>query len=215
MRALDGDAESPPAPSQGRGRADLHTGGNDALRRLSALAILVAGLVIAAQAAFISAKAEVAQALLESSWETRPEGKAGARPWPWADFAPVARLAFPDGRSIVALSDASGESLAFGPTLLAGSVEPGERGVAVFAAHRDTHFAGIGGLKPGDMITVETRAGGQRFTVTGSQIVRQDASGIEPMDGGAPRIALVTCWPLDGQMQGPLRYVVWARKAGG
>lgn len=206
MRALDGDAENPPVSSQGNGRALSPGIADRSLRTLSAIAIVVAGLLIAAQALFIPAKAKLAQILMEQAWD---DG-ANRRPWPWADFTPVARLGLPDGGRIIALSDASGESLAFGPTLLAGSAAPGERGVAVFAAHRDTHFAGIGKLAPGDTVTVETREALLRYTVTGSQVVPWDASGIQPLDGGASRIALITCWPLDGQMQGPLRYVVWA-----
>jgi sortase A len=171
--------------------------------------MLVAGLLIVAQALFIPAKAGVAQAMLERSWERATRGEA-ERPWPWADFHAVGRIGLPDGTWIVALSDAAGESLAFGPTLVAGSVEPGERGVAVFAAHRDTHFAGIGRLQAGDLVTVETPGGLRTFAVTGSEVVRWDASGIEPRDGGPARIALVTCWPLDGAFRGPLRYVVWA-----
>ncbi|RYG33464.1 MAG: sortase, partial [Burkholderiales bacterium] len=58
--------------------------------------------------------------------------------------------------------------------------------------------------------TVEMRDGPQRFRVTGSQVVRWDASGIQTNDGGAPRIALVTCWPLEAKTPGPMRYVVWA-----
>jgi sortase A len=93
---------------------------------------------------------------------------------------------------------------------MAASAAPGQPGVAVFAAHRDTHFAFLGQLKAGDPITIEMPNGPLTYRVTGSEIVRWDASGIVVHDGGAPRIALVTCWPLDAQMHGPMRYVVWA-----
>jgi sortase A len=182
-------------------------------RSLSALAILVAGALIAAQALYIPAKAQVAQVLMSSAWERQLSTGNPARPWPWADFTPTAKLVFPkQNRSILAVSDASGESLAFGPTLMAASVTPGERGVAVFAAHRDTHFAFLGGVKPGDEIDVQLPHGKETFRVTGSQVVRWDASGIQTHDGGKPRIALVTCWPLDAKVSGPMRYVVWAER---
>ena len=61
-----------------------------------------------------------------------------------------------------------------------------------------------------DEIAVDLPEGSRRFRVTGSQVVRWDASGIQTHDGGAPRIALVTCWPLDARTPGPMRYVLWA-----
>lgn len=189
-------------------RAEIST------RTLSAIAILTAGALIAAQAAFIPAKAQVAQVLMERAWEQQLSTGDLARPWPWADFSPTARLIFPaQHRTVLALTDAAGESLAFGPTHMAASVSPGERGVAVFAAHRDTHFAFLGEVKSGDAIRVETHDGARTFRVTGSEIVRWDASGIVTHDGGNPRIALVTCWPLDAKTHGPMRYVVWAEEA--
>lgn len=180
-------------------------------RTLTAMALLIAGALIAAQALYIPAKAQVAQVLMSNAWTQQLKTGDLARPWPWADFAPTAKLSFPSqSRSVLAVTDASGESLAFGPTLMAASVKPGARGVAVFAAHRDTHFAFLKDVKPGDEIDVQLPDGARRFRVTGAQVVRWDASGIQTHDGGAPRIALVTCWPLDAKTPGPMRYVVWA-----
>lgn len=180
-------------------------------RSFSALAILVAGALIAAQALYIPAKAQVAQVLMSGAWEHQLSTGDPARPWPWADFTPTARLSFPaQNQAVLALTDAAGESLAFGPTLMAASVQPGERGVAVFAAHRDTHFAFLKDVKPGDPIRVQTLDGLRTFAVTHAEVVRWDRSGLIPHDGGPPRIALVTCWPLDAKTPGPMRYVVWA-----
>lgn len=184
---------------------------NISTRSLSALALLVAGALIAAQALYIPAKAQVAQVLMSSAWERQLSTGDPARPWPWADFSPTARLSFPaQNKTVLALTDAAGESLAFGPTLMAASARPGERGVAVFAAHRDTHFAFLKDVKPGDTVTIETTDGRHTFSVTGSDIVRWDDSNIVPHDNGPPRIALVTCWPLEAKTPGPMRYVVWA-----
>ena len=180
-------------------------------RSLSALAILIAGTLIAAQALFIPAKAQVAQVLMANAWEHQLSTGDPARPWPWADFTPAAKLRFPaQNKTVLALTDASGESLAFGPTLMAASVQPGDEGVAVFAAHRDTHFAFLDQMNPGDQIIVETASGSRAFRVTHSEVVAWNASGIHPHDGETARIALVTCWPLDAKMPGPMRYVVWA-----
>jgi len=40
-------------------------------------------------------------------------------------------------------------------------------------------------------------------------VVPWNASGIDPGTAGR-RLALVTCWPLDAVLSGPLRYVVHA-----
>ncbi len=197
-----------PLPIRGRGSAKPKA---VSTRSLSALAILVAGALIAAQALFIPAKAQVAQVLMANAWEHQLSTGDPARPWPWADFTPAAKLHFlSQDRVVLALTDAAGESLAFGPTLMAASAAPGEKGVAVIAAHRDTHFDFLGEVEPGDTVIVATTKGPHTYRVTHSEVVRWNASGIRPDDGGPPRLALVTCWPLDAKARGPMRYVVWA-----
>jgi len=62
----------------------------------------------------------------------------------------------------------------------------------------------------GDEIRVTRRDGRTlAFRVTGTSVVRFDASGIDPGADGR-RLALVTCWPLGAKFSGPLRYVVHA-----
>ena len=84
-------------------------------------------------------------------------------------------------------------------------------GTAVYAAHRDTHFAFLADVRIGDRIDV-TRADVLTVTyrVTGMEVVPFDASRI---DANAPgrNLVLATCWPLDAMTHGPLRYVVRAR----
>lgn len=185
--------------------------GGGLIRKLAAATLLGGGLLFVATALYIPAKAELAQVLMQRAWDKQEATNTPQRPWPWADFTPAARLDFPSqNRSVLALTDASGESLAFGPTLMAASAKPGERGVAVFAAHRDTHFAFLENLDPGEKIDVETPKGRLTYTVTGSEVVEWNRSGIQPFDAGPSRIALVTCWPLDAQFRGPMRYIVWA-----
>ena len=48
------------------------------------------------------------------------------------------------------------------------------------------------------------------FRVVETRVVRADASGLDPTEGGptGARLALVTCYPFDGVLRSPLRYVV-------
>ncbi|MCJ2095949.1 class GN sortase [Methylobacterium sp. J-072] len=180
--------------------------GTELGRALAALLTLM-GLGLATQAAWIPAKAAVAQVLLEHAFaRTLAEGRP-ARPWPWADTEPVARLAVA-GRSFVVLRGGSGQPLAFGPGHLDGTPEAGAPGTAVIAAHRDTQFGVLGRLGSGDPVTVTGRDGRTlRFRVTGTRVARWDASGIDPQAPGR-HLDLVTCWPLEALQAGPLRLIV-------
>ncbi len=79
------------------------------------------------------------------------------------------------------------------------------------AAHRDSHFAPLGGLAPGQVITLR-RADGvrHRFRITEGRIMH--ARTVRPNVWSRPaRLALVTCWPLDSPVPGgPLRIAFFA-----
>ncbi len=179
----------------------------------ASLALAAVGAFLAVDAAWIPVKAEVAQALLERAWTRVQAGDAAAKPWPWADTWPVAVVEAPRlGKRQVVLAEAGGEAMAFGPAHLAVTPPAGAPGVAVIAAHRDTHFRFLKDLRIGDTIRVTLADGAvTEFEVTGADVVRHDRSGITP-DGGPPRLALVTCYPFDAKTRGPLRYVVWAAR---
>lgn len=185
--------------------------GRRGLAALPAFLLVAAGLVLLAQAAWIPAKAALAQVLLERAFaRTLAEGVA-VPPWPWADTVPVARIGFPRlGEHYVVLAGSSGQALAFGPGHVEGTPEAGEPGTAVYAAHRDTQFRSLGRLSIGDLIEVVRRDRvSARFRVTGKRVVRWDASGLDPAAPGR-RLVLATCWPLDAVTPGPERLLVEA-----
>lgn len=185
-----------------------------ALLRLPFLLLAAAGLWLAAQGAAIPAKAWLAQILLERAFAAAQASGAPSKPWPWADSAPIARISVPRlGVARIVLSGGSGEAMAFGPTLMPGGATPGERGTAVFAAHRDTHFDFLKHVRPGDAVLIEQPRGpALRYRVTGGRVVAHDRYAIDRY-APAGRIALVTCWPLGATEPGPLRYVVSAEPA--
>lgn len=181
---------------------------------------LLAACTFLGQAGWIHAKAWLAQALIEDAFfraatnGVRPP--SGARPWPWADTQPVARLHLPGTeRPLVVLAGSSGRNLAFAPTHDPASVLPGETGNSIIAAHRDTHFRSLARLTVGDHVTVE-RLDGRHivFAVSSLEIVdSRDARLL--LDADAPHLTLVTCYPFNAvDPNGPWRYVVTALRAG-
>lgn len=174
--------------------------------------LLSSGAALAASL-YIDTKALVGQVLLERAFTRTLETGEPTKPWDWADTWPVARVSAPaHNESAIVLAGASGEAMAWGPGHMAGTPTPGDNGVSIIAAHRDTHFAFLEHVKQGDEITVTNADGSEHtFRVTGTQIVRWDQSGIDPVAPGR-RLALVTCYPFNARTQGPLRYVVMTQK---
>ncbi|WP_368904739.1 class GN sortase [Taklimakanibacter lacteus] len=198
------EAEAEPSGERARLRPRLPT--------LLSLLCASAALALFGEGLWIKAKAELAQILLDRAFAQSIATGRPVKPWRWADTWPIARISVPRLQTTsIVLAGSSGQALAFGPGHLDQTPRPGERGTAVFAAHRDTHFSFLGELKAGDEIKV-TRNDGITFTyeMTGADVVRWNETNI---DAGAHgyNLALATCWPLDGAFGGPLRYVVHAR----
>jgi len=174
---------------------------------LSALVLAVAGAALIGDAVYIKAKAEVAQVLMDRAWTRTLAGQAEAKPWSWADTWPVAKLEVPRlQETSIVLDGVSGQAMAFGPGLMHGP-KPGEAGLAVISAHRDTHFRFLKNIKLGDEVYITNADGTQsRFKISETRIVEADASGLYQSADEA-QIALVTCWPFDALRQGSKRFV--------
>ncbi len=186
---------------------------------LALAALLIAGSSVPfAGAGWIHAKAMLAQVLLERSWQARlAGGDAGAaKPWPWADTTPVARLQVPRlAVDQIVLAGASGRSLAFGPGHLTGTALPGERGNSVITGHRDTHFDFIGELKTGDTFRLQRPDGSwARYRVTGGEVVDARTAQLDATPDRSA-VTLVTCWPLNSRdYNQPWRYAVFGEAIG-
>jgi sortase A len=178
----------------------------------AAVALAIAGGVWLGQGVWIYAKAELAQILIEHAWQRRLAGDAAAKPWPWADTFPLAKLQAPaQGVTLYVLAGSSGRTLAFGPGHQDGTPAPGEPGNSVVGGHRDTHLAFLRQVKRGDMLRIE-RANGARvdYRVTELDVLDRRDTWVMRSDGGR-RLTLVTCWPFDAlRAGGPERYVVIA-----
>jgi len=180
-------------------------------RFLLPLLLVIAGLVLFGQGAYIHAKALLAQVLLERAFsETIATGR-DVKPWSWADTWPVARIEVKRiGAGAIVLAGSSGQALAFGPGHVEFTAHAGERGVAVYSAHRDTHFRFLKNIEIGDEIDVTGRDGKTfRYRADAHGVVRFDQSGIDPFSEGH-ELVLSTCWPFDAITPGPDRYLLHA-----
>jgi sortase A len=177
-----------------------------------ALILLGFGAWQAGEGLWIQTKAWLAQALIARAWSRTLEGEKEARPWPWADTWPVARLSVPRlGLERYVLAGANGAALAFGPGHASETALPGSDGNSLIGGHRDTHLAFLGELRAGDEIVVE-RADARRvrFQVEETHVVNRRDVWLAAQDG-PPRLTLVTCWPLDAwRAGGDERYAVVA-----
>lgn len=168
---------------------------------------MFASMALAGHAAWMPAKAALAQHLLAASWDAaRADGHAH-RPWPWADTHPVARLSVHRlGISQVVLAGDAGRPLAFGPGWAEASAAPGSAtGTTIISGHRDSHFGWLRDLRPGDSVDLETAHGPRRYTVASTQVIDSRTHRLATDTDG---LVLVTCYPFDALAAGgPLRYV--------
>jgi sortase A len=185
------------------------------LIRTIAATLFLAGIAIGGDGMWIYAKAKLAQLLLEISWRSALAGEQ-RKPWPWADTRAIARLTIErDGADIIVLSGASGRTMAFGPGHLDGTAMPGSIGNCVITAHRDTHFAALRYVGPGDVLTLQRPDGHKvRYRVQATRVVNKTDTSVLRQDART-RLTLITCYPFDAIRPGtPLRWVVVAEKVG-
>lgn len=180
--------------------------------RSLALAAIVFGALQFGHGAWIQAKAWLAQILIAQAWSRTLMGEAHARPWPWADTWPVARLSVPSlGIERYVLAGADGSALAFGPGHVTGTPRPGDAGNSVIGGHRDTHLEFLKDLHPGDVIEIQRADGlSVAYRVVEGLVLHKRDVWVAKQEGPT-RLTLVTCYPFDAlRAGGPGRYVVFA-----
>lgn len=172
---------------------------------------LVQGPLLEGQAALLEGQAGP---LLEGQ-AALVQGQAAVKPWPWADTWPVARLQYGDNarEDLYVLAGAMGNSLAFGPGHMMGTARPGEQGNSVIGGHRDSHFAFLADVTPGDLFRVQTIDGAwHAYRVTNTEI-RNINDGPLMLARDENQLQLITCYPFSAlRAGGPLRYLVSAQR---
>jgi sortase A len=176
------------------------------------LALLVAIFQLGS-GGWIHLKAGLAQVLIARAWSAPLSADLNpAKPWPWADTYPVARIQVP-GREVdqYVLAGQQGNALAFGPGHVSESALPGQPGTTIIAGHRDTHFDFIRDLQDGDLLSLtDSKQQRYQYQVVGHYVADSDTQSLQDNDDD---LLLVTCYPFDAiSPGGPLRYVVRAQQ---
>jgi len=172
--------------------------------------LAVVGLFYLGCGGYIFAKAELAQHLIQTSWQQSLIDHKQIKPWSWADTWPVARIIAPKYQvDLIVLAGDSGRTLAFGPGHRFGTTIPGHSGNSIVSAHRDTHFKFLQYVTLGDEIIVQNQDSRlQVFKVVDTKIVDIDSANIQ-VDYTEPVLTLVTCYPFRKSIPGGrLRYLV-------
>jgi sortase A len=193
-------------------------------RRLSGIALFIAGGLLVSFAGARYALGAVAQDDARRQWEeneahaalsaaratvNRDRGQAVV-----ADGAPVARLIIPKiGLDEIVLEGVNDDDLNGGPGHYPGSPLPGQVGNAIISAHRDRHFKNLGELGVGD--TLHTQSGSRivSWVVVSRRVIGRDAAKLFPSKDS--RLTLTTCWPIRYLGSAPDRLILTAKPLGG
>ncbi len=182
--------------------------------RTLAVILLLSGIGLLGQGAYIQLKAQLAQWLINDAWRQQLATGSWHKPWSWADTHPVAKLNLPgSNKPLLVLSGANGRNLAFGPTLQQSTSAPGEPGNVVIFGHNDTHFANLDQLERGQQLLLQDAQGNElRYRVSGLYVVNQYDT-IWAQQSDESLLTLITCYPFSSaSWGGELRYVVRASK---
>lgn len=122
----------------------------------------------------------------------------------------VGRLEIPRlNLSAIVFEGADQDVLERGAGHLPGSALPGNRGNAVLAAHRDTFFRPLRGIRVGDVIKVRRQSKDNVYVVQSARVVEPDE--VDVLRSTAePALTLITCYPFRFIGPAPERFVVRA-----
>ena len=177
---------------------------------VAAMTWFAAGQIYAArEQAALSRELETARKTLRIT--TAPA--SAPPPAPLATRALVGRIEVPRLRlSALAREGVDVRTLRGSVGHVPGTALPGAPGNAAFAAHRDTFFSPLAGIRKGDAVVVTTPGGVHRYTVVGTRVVQpSDVSVLR--SGDRAQLTLVTCYPFDFVGSAPQRFIVQAELA--
>jgi sortase A len=167
-----------------------------------------AGVRIEAAREQAALAAELEQSRTTIQAPSRPAARKAAPP---ADRALIGRLdVLRLNLSVLAREGVDTRTLRGSAGHIPGSALPGEVGNAAFAAHRDTFFRPLRGIRRGDEIAITTPRGEFRYVVSGTRVVDPEEVSVLRASKD-PTLTLVTCYPFDYIGSAPQRFIVTAR----
>lgn len=176
--------------------------------------LFVAGLFYLSSGIMVPAKAWLSVQLIDDAWTRTIKGEADARPWPWMDSHPVAKLEIPRiGKEHIVMSGVSGSVMAFAPGWHDGTQTPGDAGISLISAHKDTHFGYLKALRTGEEIRLQKPDGNWKsYAVETMQILEEPEISIADSTDSSI-LVLSTCYPFGNwDVGGQMRFVVVARE---
>lgn len=181
------------------------------MKILKGIAVLtaLAGAAFLAKGLWIPAKAVLAHGLMDRAYARTSISNVPQKPWPSADFGVIAKLRIANS-TLHVLDRATSQAMAFG----AGRHEEydPDTGPLVLSGHRDTYFAVLEHLLPGDPVIYQTRRGDRYYRVSETRIYDIREGVIQPP--GPNQILLMTCWPFNAiDPDTPKRFLVLAEAA--
>ena len=113
--------------------------------------------------------------------------------------------------SAIVLEGDDDRTLKLGVGHVPGTSLPGGRGNVALAAHRDSYFRPLRGIRAADEIEMTTPERSYRYRVDSVRIV--DPGAVEVLrDSAAPSLTLVTCYPFGWVGNAPKRFIVRASR---
>ncbi len=139
--------------------------------------------------------------------------KPGVIVVPEREGDPVGKLEIPRiGISVMVFEGVEPAILRIAAGHIPGTPSPGAGGNTAIAAHRDTFFRKLQGIRSDDRIQMSTLRGTYEYTVHSTEIVDpQDTEVLESR--GFPELTLITCYPFYFVGSAPKRFIVHARPA--
>jgi sortase A len=166
---------------------------------------LVAGVRI--QSALLERSSRAAEGTSTGTWTRPPAVSSRDVPSPGSRIGhlEIRRL----GLTAALVEGIDTRSLLRGVGHVPGTAFPGEPENSALAGHRDTHFAALRRIEPGDSIRIDTADGIFVYEVDSAFVVAPDRGDLM-RPTGAPTLTLITCYPFRWIGSAPERFIVRA-----
>jgi len=187
--------------------------------RVAQRACIWLGAAAVAYAGGTAVYAEIAHRHRSSTFDTaRAATTAIGAPERTADLREgdtMGRLEIPRlGISVMILHGTEDATLTLGAGHVPATSSPGGDGNVVLAAHRDTFFRKLEGIRAGDHIRIVTVGHTYEYVVESTETV--DPEDTRVMESRARQeLTLITCFPFDFVGSAPKRFIVHASPLGG